>query len=189
MGVSGKKIMNQTLRKELLAMRERDISTRADLVERGELGDKEYHPEMRLVHEANNKRIKQIIEEFGWPLESEVGEDGSEAAWLIVQHAVLEPDLQEECINLLKEAVKRGEAKGWQLAYLQDRVLIRQGKPQIYGTQHEVKDGAMYPLPTVNPEEVNIRRAALDIWSQEEHTDYIQKDYDRIQANKASRRG
>lgn len=181
--------MIQALRKELLAMRDKDISTRGNLVERGEMDDKEYHPEMRLVHEANNKRMKEIIEEFGWPLESEVGEDGSEAAWLIVQHAVLESAFQEECINLLKEAVKRGEAKGWQLAYLQDRVLIRQGKPQIYGTQHEVKDGLMQPLPTENPAEVNARRAELDIWTQEEHTDYLQKDYDKIQSNKASRSG
>ena len=92
--------MNQTLRKELLAMREKDISTRSGLVERGELYDKEYNPEMRLVHESNNKRIMEIIEEFGWPLQSVVGKDGSEAAWLIVQHAVLEPEFQEECINI-----------------------------------------------------------------------------------------
>ena len=42
----------------------------------------------------------EIIEEFGWPLQSVVGKDGSEAAWLIVQHAVLEPEFQEECINI-----------------------------------------------------------------------------------------
>lgn len=178
--------MNQSLREELLAMREKDISARTSLVERGELGDTEYHPEMRLVHEVNNKKIRDIIEKYGWPLESQVGEDGSEAAWLVVQHAVLEPEFQEECINLLKEAVERGEAKGWQLAYLQDRVLVRQGKLQLYGTQHEAKDGLMGPLPTENPAEVNVRRAALDIWTQEEHTGFLQKDYDKIQSNKAS---
>ncbi len=181
--------MNERLREELLSMREIDISTRAKLVETGELDDKEYHPVMRSVHEGNNKRIKEIIEEFGWPLESDVGTDGSEAAWLIVQHAVLEPELQEECINLLKRAVEKGEAKGWFLAYLQDRVLIRQGKLQIYGTQHEVKDGLMHPMPTENPAEVNTRRAALDLWSQEEHTEHLQKDYDNIQSNKASHSG
>ena len=181
--------MNESLRKKLLAMKERDISTRARLVETGELDDKSYHPEMKLVHEENNNRIKEIIEEYGWPLESDVGEDGSEATWLIVQHAVLEPGFQEECIVLLKEAVEKDEAKGWFIAYLQDRVLIRQGKPQIYGTQHEVKDGLMYPLPTENPTEVNKRRAALDLWSQEEHTEHLQKDYDNIQSNKASHGG
>ena len=185
--MSNKLIMNETLRAELLAMREKDISTRASLVEKGELGDKEYHPVMKSVHEENNKRIKEIIKEFGWPLESEVGEDGAEAAWLIVQHAVLEPQFQEECISLLKHAVEIGEAKGWFLAYLQDRVLTRQGKPQIYGTQHEVVNGRMKPMKTENPDEVNKRRDILGIWSQEVHTASLQKDYDDLQINKANR--
>jgi len=49
----------------------------------------------------------------------------------------------------------------------------------------EVKEGHMRPLPTENIEEVNTRRAALGLWSQEEHTAYLQKDYDNIQENKA----
>jgi hypothetical protein len=57
-------------------------------VESGELGDDAYHPAMKAVHEENNRRIKEIIRETGWPLASEVDEDGSEAAWLIVQHAL-----------------------------------------------------------------------------------------------------
>ena len=179
--------MNDALRSELLAMREKDISTRASLVERGELGDNEYHPEMKLVHEENNKRIIEIVKKYGWPLESEVGEDGAEAAWLIVQHAVLEPEFQEQCIGLLKQAVEIGEAKGWFLAYLQDRVLIRQGKPQMYGTQHEVVNGCMKPMETESPEEVNKRRELLGIWTQEEHTASLQSDYDNIQINKLKR--
>lgn len=176
--------MNESLRTELLAMSEKDIATRTRLVETGELDDKEYHPVMKSVHDENNKRIKEIIEAFGWPLESDVGVDGSEAVWLIVQHAVLEPGFQEQCINLLKGAVEKGEAKGWFLAYLQDRVLIHQGKDQVYGTQHEVKEGRVYPLPTENPNEVNAKRSALGLWSQEEHTEHLQKDYDNIQSNK-----
>lgn len=50
--------MKETLRKELLAMREKDFSTRARLVKRAELDYKEYHPAMRSVHEENNKTIK-----------------------------------------------------------------------------------------------------------------------------------
>ena len=176
--------MNEPLRTELLAMKEKDVSTRARLVENGELSDSEYHSLMKSVHEENNKRIKEIIEECGWPLESEVGEDGTEAAWLIVQHAVLEPEFQEKCISLLKHAVEIGEAKGWFLAYLQDRVLIRQGRPQIYGTQHEVVNGRMKPMKTDNPGEVKKRRELLGIWSQEEHTASLQKDYENIQINK-----
>lgn len=94
--------MNESLRAELLTMREKDVSTRQRLVEKGELEENEYHPVMKSVHEKNTKRMKEIINEYGWPLESCVGEDGVDAAWLIVQHAVLEPKFQEECIELLQ---------------------------------------------------------------------------------------
>ena len=40
------------------------------------------------------------------------------------------------CVPELECLVQEGEAKGWQLAFLQDRALTLQKKPQIYGTQH-----------------------------------------------------
>ena len=177
----------EALRRELLEMKERDDSTRAILAAKGELDDEAYHPVMKAVHEENNRRMKEIIREIGWPLESEVGEDGSEAAWLIVQHAVLEPEFQEECLALLMAAVEAGEAEGRFFAYLQDRILVRQGKPQIYGTQHDKKAGRVFPFPTENPEGVNERRRALGLWSQEAHTSHLQQDHDAIQANKTKR--
>jgi hypothetical protein len=179
--------MNALLRRELLEMRELDVSMRQLLVDRGELADDSYHPEMKAVHERNNERIKHLIREYGWPLRSEVGDDGAEAAWLIVQHAVLEPQFQEECVELLRVAVEKGEAQGWHLAYLQDRVLVQRGEPQIYGTQHEVKNGKVVPKHTLEPERVNEKRAGLGLWSQEEHTANLQKDYDTIQTNKVRR--
>lgn len=50
--------MNESLRAELLAMREKGVSTRTSLVEKGELAENEYHPVMKSVHEENNRRIK-----------------------------------------------------------------------------------------------------------------------------------
>lgn len=65
--------------------------------------------------------------------------------------------------------------------------MNEQGKRQIYGTQHDTKDGRVFPFPIEDPEGVNDRRATLDIWSQEEHTQFLQKDYDARQANKPKR--
>ena len=176
--------MNSKLRDELLAMRDEDVSTRAILVDRGELGGETYHPEMRAVHEKNTKRMKEIIHKHGWPLQSDVGEDGVEAAWLVVQHAVLEQEFQQACLPLLEAAVDAGEAHGWHLAYLQDRILIQQGRPQIYGTQHEVRDGKVVPMATREPDRVNEKRAKLGLWSQAAHTAHLQRDYDMNQKNK-----
>lgn len=72
----------------------------------------------------------------------------------------------------------------WHLAYLQDRILIQQGKPQIYGTQHEVRDGKVVPMATREPDRVNEKRANLGLWSQAAHTAHLQRDYDMNQKNK-----
>ena len=181
--------MNENLRTELLDMREKDVSTRQKLADTGELEHDNYHPEMKRVHEENNSRIKDIINDGGWPLQSQVGEDGAEAAWLIVQHAILEPEFQKECVSHLEKAVASGEANSWHLAYLQDRVLIQENKPQIFGTQHVVNNGKMEPLPINNICEANQRRRELGLWSLEEHTAHLQNDYDSIQRNKAKAGG
>jgi len=72
----------------------------------------------------NTERARTILHAGGWPRISDVGEDGSDAMWLIVQHSVLEPEFMAACIPILEPLVHQGEANGWQLAFLQDRVQL-----------------------------------------------------------------
>ena len=58
--------MNEDLRNELLSMRQEDQKVLQELIDNGELGTVEYHPRMKEVHERNNARIKQIVEQHGW---------------------------------------------------------------------------------------------------------------------------
>ena len=54
--------------------------------------------------------IRQVIAEHGWPGRSDVGDDGAQAAWLLVQHADADPAFQRDCLGLLTAAVGQGEA-------------------------------------------------------------------------------
>lgn len=181
--------MNDALSRELITMAGNDSGMRERLVENGELADHRYHPAMRAVHEQNNQRMEEIVSQYGWPGISLVGEDGADAAWLIVQHAVLDPALQTRCLPLLEEAVRAGEAKGFHLAMLQDRVLVRRGEPQIYGSQHDVdENGRMYPLPIADPADVDRRREAVGLEPLAERTRLLQEDHDRIRRNQAGGR-
>jgi len=63
----------------------------------------------------------------GWPGLSLVGEEGAKSAWLIAQHAVSDMGFMSDCIEWLKNSVATGEAEGWQLGFLQDRVLTMSG--------------------------------------------------------------
>lgn len=178
--------MNQALKDELLSMAEEDQRVLQELINSGELGTTEYHPRMRAVHEKNNARIKEIIRQYGWPGISLVGKEGSEASWLIVQHAVLDTEFMDECLSLLKAATVKGEAEGWCIAYLQDRVFTQSGKPQIYGTQHDIdENGVAYPLPMEDPQRVDILRKELGLEPLSEATQRIQERHNATIANRS----
>jgi hypothetical protein len=57
---------------------------RQELVDPGELGGS-YVPRMEAVHIRNADRLRQIVNECGWPDEQTVGEDGAKAAWFIAE--------------------------------------------------------------------------------------------------------
>jgi hypothetical protein len=100
-----------------------------------------------------------VINEHGWPGHSLVGEQAARAAWLITMHA--EPDFQMRALALLRNAVDHGEATPQQLAYLTDRCLMNQDRPQLHGTQyHDRHDGRGYQLwPVADPDTLDARRA------------------------------
>lgn len=92
------------------------------------------------------------------------GDDGAEAAWLIVQHAIALTAFQRRCLRLLEEAAATGSIPLWQPAFLLDRVLTYEGKPQVYGTSFDWdEEGLMSPRPSVDPAGVDARRAAVGL--------------------------
>jgi hypothetical protein len=151
------------LAERLVAMAGEDLAKRAELVERGELFDG-YHPEMRAVHDRNAAALLTVIDESGWPTRSTVGQEAAEAAWLIVQHAIGHPALQRRCRALIAHAVRDGEAEPAQLAMLEDRIRLFEGRRQLYGTHFDWDEaGELSPQPIEDPEEVDARRAATGL--------------------------
>jgi hypothetical protein len=172
--------MDETLRTALLEMERNDRNVRAKLVERGELHNRGYHPEMQAVHQRHNDRIRAILEIHGWPGRSLVGEDGCRAVGFVVQHAILDLDLQRRGVELLTEAVEKHEAEPFMLALLTDRVLMQEGKPQIYGTQYigDV-EGGVKPWPIANPETIDVRRHAVGLSTLAENTVRLNSQHHR----------
>lgn len=157
-------------------MAQEDLRTRAALAETGALFGG-YHPDMERIHSANARRLEKIIADIGgWPSAARVGEEAAEAAWLIVQHAIGLPDFQRNMLALIRAATTAGDAPAWQAAYLEDRICVFEGRPQIYGTQFDWDDaGTLSPAPIENPQEVNLRRAAVGLNTIEEKTEQIRR--------------
>lgn len=152
------------LREELIAMRAEDLRVRQELVESGELGGS-YVPRMEAVHIRNAERLKAIIDEHGWPDEQTVSEDGAKAAWFIVQHAIGFPDFQRKCLSLLQRSADEGRVPRWQVAYLEDRIAMQEGRPQRYGTQwlDDPVDGRIRPWKLAHPDRVDELRAEVGL--------------------------
>lgn len=101
-----------------------------------------------LVDSTNQARLMEIITRYGWPGRPLVGPQAALAAFMVLQHADLA--FQLEYLPMFRHAVGRGDAERSHLAMLWDRILMRQDKLQIYGTQlwNDPSTGklGLYPL-------------------------------------------
>lgn len=106
--------------------------------------------------------LKEIIGRIGWPGRSAVGDKAAYDAWLIVQHADHHIDFQCMCLELLRRT-RAEEADPALTAYLDDRICVNLGRPQIYGTQFTRSGDMLVPRPIVKPEELDQRRASVGL--------------------------
>lgn len=146
-----------------MALAGRDLRVRAELVASGDLFGG-YNEQMAAVHRQNAESLHRIIDEFGWPGRSLVGNDGAEAAWLILQHAIGSPEFQRKCLPILRNAVDSGDVPAIQVACLEDRIAVFEGRPQRYGTQFDWDgNGMLSPHPLEDPERVDDYRASVGL--------------------------
>jgi hypothetical protein len=182
------------LRMELLSRVKTDQDARnafiAWMKEHGEGGNvnlEKLTPELKAEHEKlvsvlkkadqeNTERLAQIVEKHGWPTNSLVGNDGANAAWLLVQHADADTKFQRKCLDLMTELPKT-EVSQTNLAYLTDRVLLAEGKKQVYGTQFTSSGGKWEPRPLEDPDNVDKRRAEVGMKPLAEYVKDLQSMY------------
>ncbi len=114
------------------------------------------------IDDDNRAWLKTIVATHGWPGKKLVGEKGAHDAWLLVQHADADREFQKSCLAKM-EQLPDGEVSKIDLAYLTDRVLVADKKPQLYGTQcHEV-DGKFQPFEVADPTNLDHRRTSLGL--------------------------
>lgn len=152
--------MNTELAQELLEM----AAEQRETVHLGTSEDVADRLTWREVTARHGDRLREILAEIGWPTEDLVGAEAARAAWLVAQHADHQLDVQRRAFALMSEAVDAGRASRYQLAFLQDRLLVNSGRPQVYGTQiADVRDGNPVPWPCEDWEHLDERRAEAGI--------------------------
>lgn len=134
---------NDSLRRVLLALAERDQEARRDFGVRAI--DSVYVRELNALDSVLAAEVLRVLDRFDVPTRALVGAAGADAFMLVVQHNW---PLQERVLARAK-ALPAGSLSPQALAMLEDRVLVHQGKSQRFGTQFNLgTDGLFRFAPT-----------------------------------------
>ncbi len=117
----------------------------------------------------NEVQVIEILDNNGWVGTSRIGSKANQALWLVIQHSSLV--IQEKYLPLLEESVLKNESPGWHLAFLKDRILMRNKKKQFYGTQavYNKESGKYEIYPIEDPKNVDDRRKKIGLETMEEY--------------------
>ncbi len=142
------------LAREILEMANKDQNARFSNID---------PEEIKKIDIENTSRLKYIIKAEGYPTINDIGKEASNALWLLIQHADLDRDFQNDCLKIMKELPKESiDQKN--IAYLEDRVRIGKGQPQFYGTQfHRREDGKLVLRDIEDIENVDERRSKMNL--------------------------
>jgi len=148
-----------------------DCNKKSEILSEVYISDQKIRRENNLIKYAkedhrNQELIISIIEKCGMPTLNEVNQEQMDAIWLGLQHT--ENKYRIKYFPLIEKAVKNGDLSKEQYALMKDRILMEEGKPQIFGSQ--IKNGKLYDLE--EPETVNERRQEMGL---EPIEDYLKR--------------
>lgn len=170
------------LKSELEAMLETDQAGRGGIEEtQKKFGQdskemRDLWAKQRAVDRKNLARLEEILKVHGWPGRSLVGEEAASAAFLILQHADL--PYQEKYFEIAKNAAEAGELRRASFALLEDRILVRKGKKQLYGSQLSTgKTGVLAFDPIEDEANVDKRRASVGLQPLADYAKFFGLEY------------
>ncbi|MBU2929724.1 MULTISPECIES: DUF6624 domain-containing protein [Flavobacteriaceae] len=115
------------------------------------------------IDRDNLVKVVSIIEKCGMPSLENVSTEQMSTIWLVFQHA--DNFHRKKYLPQLKESAENGNIRKSQIALMEDRILMMDGKPQIYGSQisknQDTGEWMIYDLK--EPENVDKRRTEVGL--------------------------
>lgn len=145
--------VNKTLAAKMDSIYQEDQKYRLELAKLEKLGvPKKQLDSLRKIvsskDSANLIFVTQLIDKHGWLGPQDVGFQGTQALFLVIQHADLKT--QKKYYPLITQAEKEGNILSSNVAILEDRIAVREGRTQPYGSQGTYdainKKNLVYPL-------------------------------------------
>ena len=160
---------DKPLQAELLTILEEDQKYRVqmnEILKKFGQDSKEMNELWKMTNQKdsiNLLKVKKILDEKGWVGKDKVGAQANSALFFVIQHSDLET--QKKYLPMMKAAVTKGNATPSSLALLIDRIEIREGRKQIYGSQIGTNpdNKTQYVLPLIDPDNVDKRRTEVGL--------------------------
>lgn len=139
---------------------------------------KEYQSQQLIYekkHVINEKKVKAILDQYGWPSKEMIGEHGNWTIANVLQHSSYE--IRIKYLPMMRQAVKDHKLEARFLVRAEDRIATDQGELQIYGGQMkyypETKTFNVWPV--LDPENIDKRRAKIGL---EPIADFLKERFD-----------
>ena len=114
-------------------------------------------------HIINEKKVKDILDKYGWPTKEMAGEQGNWTICNVIQHA--NNSVRIQYLPLMRQAVKEKKLEPRFLVRAEDRIATERGDLQIYGGQMkyypETKSFNLWPV--FEPENIDKRRTEIGL--------------------------
>lgn len=122
----------------------------------------ELHQQQSELDAVNLQRTKAVLDEYGYPSREQVG-DKVKVIYRVLLFA--DPSIQKTYLPLLEKAADRGDLQWSSLAFFVDRLRLRTGQDQWFGTQFfRNPDTGRKEFYTIEaPEWINERRTAIGL--------------------------
>ena len=114
-------------------------------------------------------KVSNILDTQGWPSKKKIGTRGASTIFLVIQHA--NQDTKLKYLSMITKAVENDELPKRQYAMFYDRLVLGQGKRQVYGTQLAMSKESEKPyvLPLEDVKNVDKRRAKMGLNTMQEN--------------------
>ena len=114
-------------------------------------------------HIINERKIREMLDNDGWPDVAIIGERGNRTICNVIQHA--DNEVRILYLPMMKKAVKDGNLNPQLLVRAEDRIATERGDLQIYGGQMkyypETKSFNVWPV--YDPVNIDKRRAEIGL--------------------------
>ncbi|MCE3280456.1 MAG: hypothetical protein K0S44_2647 [Bacteroidetes bacterium] len=118
----------------------------------------------KIIHEKDSLNefiVSDVLDRYGWLGKEVIGINGNTTLALVLQHSSLKTQIKH--LPIMREAFKNKKTDGYDLAIVEDKVLLRQGKKQKYGS-YLIGSGKKYTIaPIEDPANIDQTRAELGL--------------------------